>query len=214
MDILLNVANGIYVISYLVTDILWLRVLSVVGGGLSMAWTLSQPQARFSWIFWTVVFNVINVAQIAILIYRRRPVRLTDDEQRLYSLAFRVLTPRELKQLVALGKWEEAGEGKRLVEQHASLDRVLVLAKGAVAIKVDGRTVSKLGEGSFIGEMSFLTGRPTTAAVDTVQPVRYLAWPKQQLEAFLKKNTDLRSALQLLISKDLVTKLAHTGEVS
>ena len=43
MEIWFHLANILYVVSYLVTDILWLRALAVLGGLSSLTWTLTTP---------------------------------------------------------------------------------------------------------------------------------------------------------------------------
>ena len=85
MEIWFHLANVLYVFSYLVTDILWLRVLAVVGGFSYLTWTLTTPTPSLSLIGWTLVYNTINVAQIARLWHERRPVRL-DGSRRLGDL--------------------------------------------------------------------------------------------------------------------------------
>jgi hypothetical protein len=97
MELWFHLANDVYVFSYLVTDILWLRVLSVVGGFSYLTWTLTTPTPSLSLIGWTLVYNTINVVQIARLWYERRPLRLDDREQALYTSTFRTLTPREFR---------------------------------------------------------------------------------------------------------------------
>jgi len=209
MDLLLHLANVIYLIGYLVIDILWLRLLTMVGGGLSLTWMLAQTQVRASLIGWTVVYIGINLFQIVRLLHERRPVRLGPEEQRLYGQVFRTLTPREYKRLLAAGRWEGAPAGSVLVGEGAAPERVLVLAAGHVAVKAGGRLVARLGEGSFIGEMGFLTDRPASAAVESLEPVRYVAWSSAALRSALSRNADLRSALQIVISKDLAVKLSE-----
>ena len=86
---------------------------------------------------------------------------------------------------------------------------MLVLTDGSVAVKVNDKPVATLGSGRFIGEMSFLGGGKTSAAVDVVEPARYISWQREKLEAFLGRYPDVRSSLQLLIGKDLVAKLAR-----
>jgi hypothetical protein len=208
MSLWLNIANVIYLISYLVTDILWLRTLTVLGGLASLVWALTQPSLMTAVLAWTTVFNVINAVQIARIIHERRPVRLDPEEQRLYAQVFRTLTPREFRRLLAIGRWEDAPAGAVLIEQGAAPERMLVLATGRVAVKANGHAVATLDEGRFIGEMGFLTDRPTTAAIEALVPLRYVAFPAAPLRAFLGKNPTLRSALQLLIGRDLVAKLA------
>jgi hypothetical protein len=208
MEIWFHLANALYLASYLVTDILWLRALAVLGGLSSLTWTLTTASPSSTLIGWTLVFNTINVVQIARLWHERRPVRLTAEEQMLYAATFRTLTPREFQRLLAAGRWQEAPAKEVLIEQGASPGRMLVLASGRAAVKVDGREVALLRLGQFAGEMSFLTGARTTAAVEVQEPVRYVSWATDDLERFLAKHPQLRAALQLILGRDLAVKLA------
>jgi len=202
-----HLANVIYVFSYLVTDILWLRVLAVAGGFSYLTWTLTTPTPNLSLIGWTLVYNTINVVQITRLWYERRPLRLDEGEQALYASTFRTLTPREFRRLLTVGRWHDAAPPEVLIEQGTHPGRVLVLAAGRAAVMVSGRDVATLGPGQFAGEMSFLTGAPTTAAVHVVESVRFVSWPTPELERFLVKHPPLRAALQLVIGRDLAAKL-------
>ena len=211
MEIWFHIANVLYVVSYLVTDILWLRALAVLGGLSSLTWTLTTPTPNLTFIGWTLVYNTINVVQIARLWYERRPLRLDEGEQALYASTFRTLTPREFRRLLTVGRWHDAPPAEVLIEQGTHPGRVLVLASGRAAVTVGGRDVATLGPGQFAGEMSFLTGAPTTAAVHVVEPVRFVSWPTTELERFLVKHPSLRAALQLVIGRDLAAKLREGG---
>jgi hypothetical protein len=92
MVVLIRIANVLYVISYLVKEILWLRLLTVVAGGVLIAYYALLPVPLWAAIVWNVVFLAINLRQIRALLLERRPVRLSPDELRLYQLAFRRLT--------------------------------------------------------------------------------------------------------------------------
>ena len=107
-------------VSYLVTDILWLRALAVLGGLSSLTWTLTTPTPSLAFIGWTLVYNTINMVQIGRLWQERRPVRLAPEEQMLYAAAFRTLTPREFQRLLAVGRWQEAPAKAVLIDQGAS----------------------------------------------------------------------------------------------
>lgn len=211
MEFWFHLANILHVFSYLVVDILWLRVLAVLGGFSYLTWTLTTPTPSLSIIGWTLVYNTINVVQIARLWYERRPLRLDDGEQALYASTFRTLTPREFRRLLRVGRWQDAGPPEVLIEEGTHPGRVLVLAAGHAAVVVGGRAVATLGPGQFAGEMSFLTGKPTTAAVQVVEPVRFVSWPTAELERFLVKHPSLRAALQLVIGRDLAGKLRQGG---
>jgi len=207
MEIWFHLANVIYVFSYLVTDILWLRALAVTGGFSYLTWTLTTPTPNLSLIGWTLVYNTINVVQIARLWHERRPVRLAADEQALYAATFRTLTPREFRRLVGAGQWRDAKPAEVLIAEGAQPGRVIVLASGRAVVKAGGHDRATLGPGQFAGEMSFLTGAATSASVEVVDAARFVSWPTAELERCLRKNPPLRAALQLVMGRDLAMKL-------
>jgi hypothetical protein len=209
MPYIYNAANVLYLISYLVKDILWLRLVTVVAGMLLIvnAVLTRQPESAA----WNLLFTAINVYRSWLLILERRPVHLSEEEQRLYARVFRSLTPQEFRKLLELATWEDAPPAKRIVEANKALERMMVIASGNVAVKVADREVAKLGEGRFIGEMSFISGENPTADVVTVDAARYVAWKKAELSSFLAEHPALRAALQLVIGGDLVNKLRGTA---
>ena len=212
MEIWFHLANVLYVGSYLVTDILWLRTLAVAGGLSSLTWTLTAPTPSSTLIGWTLVYNTINIVQIARLWRERRPVTLSAEAQVLYMAAFRTLTPREFLRLLDVGRWEAAPAKTVLIEEHTSPGRMLVLVSGRAVVKAHGREIATLGCGQFAGEMSYLTGAQTTAAVETVEPVRFVSWATPDLERFFRRHQELRAALQLALGRDLATKLGGHGK--
>jgi hypothetical protein len=207
MEIWFHLANVLYVVSYLVTDIMWLRALAVLGGLSSLTWTLTTPTPSLTFIGWTLVYNTINMVQIGRLWHERRPLRLSAEEQALYAAAFRTLTPREFQRLMTAGTWQDAPAKEILIEEGARPGRMLVLASGRAVVKAHGRVVALLQPGQFAGEMSFLTGAATTAAVEVVEPVRFVSWATADLERFLAKHPPLRGALQIVLGRDLAAKL-------
>jgi hypothetical protein len=206
MAYLLHAANVLYLLSYLVKDILWLRLLTVVAGVLLMTWALVQPQPLWASVAWNALFLAINLYQSWLLILERRPVRLSERETLLYRLAFRTLTPREFVKLLAIGRWEEAVADTRIVERARGLDRLMVIASGRMGVKVADRIV-ELGEGRFVGEMSFISGEAPTADVVAIDAIRYVSWPKTELKTFLAQHPPLRAAWQAVLGADLVSKL-------
>jgi hypothetical protein len=206
MAYLLHTANVVYLLSYLVKDILWLRLLTVVGGVLLMVWAYMQPEPLWASLAWNAVFMTINVWRIVLLLLERRPVRLSERDMRLYRQVFRTLTPREFVQLLGLGRWEEAKPETRIVERAQALDRLMVIASGKTAVRI-GERVVELGEGQFVGEMSFITGEPPAADVVALDAIRYVSWPKAELRAFLAEHPALRAAWQAVLGADLVGKL-------
>jgi hypothetical protein len=207
MSPLIHVANAISLASYLVKDILWLRVLTVASGLLVLASLVLRTQPLWEGVGWNLVFFTINVAQIRILILERRPVRLAADEQKLYQRVFRSLKPREFVKLLALGKWENRPADEVIVASGSALDRIMVICDGKAAVRREGKTIIELGEGRFVGEMSFLTGQAPGADVKTVTATKLVTWPHAELRSFLENHAELRASIQQVIGTDLVAKL-------
>lgn len=207
MEVLIHAANVLYLFSYLVRDILWLRVLTVVAATTLTTYFFFQDPPLWAAIAWNTLFIGINVYQIYRLLLERRPVVLDAEESELYQRVFRSLTPREFKTLVSIGDWQAVEAGSRLVEQGESLERLYVIVSGRAAVEVDGKPVAELESGRFIGEFGFLTGEPASGVVRTVAETRYVAWPIDRLKSLLDGTPDLRAAWQFVLGTDLVAKL-------
>jgi CRP-like cAMP-binding protein len=132
---------------------------------------------------------------------------LTEDQQRLYQLAFHSVTTREFLKLLELARWEEAADGQFIVRKGEDIDRMMVIHSGSASIRCGERTVAELGPGQFVGEMSFITGDPTSADVVALKKLRYVSWSKDSLRGLLDERPQLKVALQDVIGTDLVGKL-------
>jgi hypothetical protein len=207
MVVLIHVANVLYLGSYLVQDILWLRVLTVVAGSVLLAYYAFLPAPLWAAIAWNCLFLAINVRQIHVLLLERRPVRLTAEELGLYKLAFRSFTQREFSKLLSIARWEDFAEGQRFVRRGEPLDRMMVIASGCARVEVDGASKVDLVPGRFVGEMSYLTGEKPNADVIAAVPTRAVVWPQGELRAFLGRDAELRAIVQMVIGEDLVAKL-------
>lgn len=207
MVVFIHIANAIYLCSYLVKDILWLRVLTVVAGLVLLVFYAWMPMPLWAGIIWNILFAMINVRQIQGLLLERRPVRLAPDEQLLYDVAFRRLTERDFSKLVAIGRWRELAPGEHLVEHGEALHELIVLTSGRVRVALDGRARFELRAGCFVGEMSFVTGKAPDADVVAMEPTRTLSWQDHVLRRLLDKDAELRAALGEVIGADLVAKL-------
>lgn len=202
---LLHVANMLYTISYSVRDILWLRMLSVLAMGcLSFCYLQSSMYAP---LYWQAAFIAINVVQIIRLVRERRPVNLTTVERRMHESALKTLTPQQVRRLMSKATWLEASAGDTIVPEGVDNTTLLLLTKGTARVTVKGKQVATITGGQFTGEMSFLTGRKTSASVTAREPVSYVAWTEDTLREASYKDVGLGTALQSALGADLVWKL-------
>ncbi len=207
MDYLIHTANILYIFSYLVRDILWLRILIVIAIAFVIPFYYFQPVPLMAPVYWNLVFMSINIVQIVILLIERRPVKLTDNEEKLYHQVFRRLKPREVSKLFGLAKWRKAKQGETLVQQNSVLDSLMLINRGSASVHIGDRQIAQIGEGHFMGEMSYITGEKTSASVVVDNDMEYVYWETNTLEPFLAKHPDLRTAFNAIIGVDLAGKL-------
>jgi Popeye protein conserved region len=211
-DMLIHVANLFFLMAFMVRDILWLRVLTVVASVCLVAYFYFQPEPLMTPIYWNIVFAAMNVYWIVRLLLERRPVRLTHDEKVLCELVFRTMTPREMIRLLKLATWQTAAAGECFVHRDQPLDRLMVIFSGGACVEVDGRNVTELGPGQFIGSLDYVTEQAAPTNIVALTSTRYVSWPKSKLTTFMKENPDLHAALKTTLAIDLATWLRATWE--
>ena len=210
MEYLIHIANFLYLFSYSMRDILWLRLLTVGAACFMIPYFYYQPEPLYPPIYWNLVFMALNVYWIARLFLERRPVKLTDDELQLCQIAFRTLTSREIKKILKLSSWEDADLGECFVSKDKPLERLILIYSGKADVEVDGKKVGELNAGQFIGELSYFTDEVAAANVVATEATRYVSWPKERLKSFLEKDSELRAAFQLILGSVLAKRLKDT----
>lgn len=205
--ILFHLANALYLVSYAVKDILWLRIVTVLAGLTLLATFLAAEPPPWPAIAWNLVFFAINVVRIVLLLRERRPIPLSADEQHLANLVFRTLRPRELVRLLGVGRYVDHVPGTHLVIRGEPLPELLLVVRGAARVELADKPSVEIADGTFIGELGYLTGKPPGADVRAISGVRAVHWPIRELRSFLADNTELHSTMQQVLGADLAAKL-------
>ena len=210
IELLIHTANVLYLFSFMVRDILWLRILTVFAATCLMLYFYFRPEPLMTPIYWNLVFTALNIFWIVRLLMERRPVKLSEDEQRLCELVFRSMTPREMIRILKLATWKTAAAGECFVERGKPLDRLMVIFSGKACVEVGGKNVTELQPGQFIGSISYVTEETARANIVSLEPTRYVSWPKSSLQKFMKENPDLHVALKTTLAIDLTKWLDST----
>ena len=92
-ELLIHAANLLYLFAFMVRDILWLRILTVVAASFLIPYFYFQPVPLMTAMYWNLAFTALNLFWIVRLFLERRPVKLSAKEQRLCELVFRTMTP-------------------------------------------------------------------------------------------------------------------------
>ena len=206
---LIHVANVLYLISYLVRDILWLRILTVVAILTLMPYYFAcSDTPLWAAIAWQGVFGLVNLVQIALLVKERWPRKLEDAERELYEEVFNDLTPGEYVKLLSEGTWTQPTQGETLVADGSVVENMMVLTGGDMEVRKGDKVLAKLSDGQFIGEMSFISGNKAGADVVAGNNAKLMSWKQSDLKRLIEKNPGLGPKIQGVLGRDVVRKLA------
>lgn len=208
MQYVVHLGYLLQLFALLARDVLWLRSILVAAQAVLAfyAWT----QSLWPYVFWNLLFVGINLYWVAVLLRERRAVRLPDDLKALHEKHFAALSPPEFMRIWRMGL-RKTGQDLLLIEQGSKPAALYFLLAGEAAVRQDGRKVAHLTAGSFIGEMSLLTGEACTADVNALGRVEFMAWPAQQLMQLRGANAVLWSKVQSVLGHDLVEKIKRSA---
>jgi len=205
-----HLASILTMAAYLLKDILWLRLLTILSCFAGIAFNYFVPATPlWTIIYWNIIFAIINIVQVTLIIRERSGIHFTEEEKELHDTLFKHFAPFEFMKLMRIGKWSEAKPGQVLAVEQQPIDSVMLIYNGRVSVESKGKEVAQLKDGNFIGEVSFIAGGAATATVRALEPTRYLSWPKAEIEKLLKRNPSMRSPMQGMLSTDLSKKLSR-----
>lgn len=206
-DYLVHFSNILLLVSYSVRDILWLRWFAVAAALTNIPYFLVQGTVLWPPVLWALVFTSMNLYQIARIYLERRPVVLSEDEQKLYDLAFRSLRPREFVSLSLVGEWRSGEAGERIVTEGEPGSYLCIPITGSAEVRQRGEAIGTMRPGQIIGTALALTGDPSPVEMTFTEPARYMRWSLPSLRKFLDRRPDLRVTLQSLVNRDLARKM-------
>jgi CRP-like cAMP-binding protein len=86
-------------------------------------------------------------------------------------------------------------KGQPIVRQGEIGSGLFLLLEGSASVIRDGRHVTQLGAGEFVGELSALDRMPRNALVVADEPTRCLALAAWDLEALVREDGDIALAM-------------------
>ena len=207
-----HLAFGLIAFSFLVKDILWLRVVSILASLFSVFYNYVIP-ANPMWlaINWNIVFVVVNLYHIAVIIYEKRPIKMEPKDKELYETLFKDLSPVEYLKISKVAEWRSFKSGETIIRQNHLVTDLILIYNGTVDVVVGTKKVAELKDGQFVGEMSFLTEKSATATCIVKHDTECLVWKQPEFKELLKRNPSLYYTIQSLLSNQLVS-YSNKGE--
>ena len=201
-----HLAFGLIAFSFIVKDILYLRLVSILASLFSVFYNWVIPvEPMWIPIGWNFVFVALNLYHIAVLMYEKRPVKMNDKNAELYETLFKDMTPVEYLKVSKIAQWKTFKPGEIIIQEGMPVKDLHLIYNGAIDVVVKDKKVADLKDGQFVGEMSFLTEKPATATCVVRHDAELLVWRQREFKELLKRNPSLYYSIQSLLSAQLVS---------
>jgi len=210
---LLNCAYCIWLASFMSKDIVWLRSLTICGNIVVVPFYLHNFDTLWVSIIWVGIYTAINSVMLFLIYLERRPIVLSDLEQKIYDSTFKSLEPRLFKKIIDMGTWEDLKSNVILVNRDSDLDSLMLVVEGEAEVILKHGERKFIPTGGFIGEQSFITGQKTSADVTTgEEKTKILRWNSNILRNYIKDKESLKDNIDLILTADLIHKIRNMDE--
>jgi CRP-like cAMP-binding protein len=111
---------------------------------------------------------------------------------------FSECSKKELKEIALIADELDLPSGTVLIREGERGREFFVLVEGSLSVSKNGRRVTALGDGTWVGEMALLSDTPRNATVTATSPVRVLVITDRAFQALVKRSPTI--ALKVLAS--------------
>jgi CRP-like cAMP-binding protein len=159
---------------------------------------------------------IVNAVRIVAMALERRPVVLSDKEEKLYRVAFSTIDKREFLRLVSLARWVDCSLGEVILEKGQQISDAIILVSGDLEAILSNKTRIALRPGQLIGDVSAFSGLASPVHVVARGPGTLAKWDLRHIREFTASRPELRANLLRIVSMDLAAKLRDvlSGEVA
>lgn len=195
-------------ISYLVRDIVWLRIIAIPASLCSMAfcyWGVDEP----IWLIigWNCVFLVVNGYQLGVIRYSIRKSYLVPAFRKLWDELNGELKMLDVVKLYQSADLRTYHHRHELTRRGAEASAFYFLVAGSAEVTLADGRIKQCRPGSFLGEISFLTLQPCTATIRASPNAQLLVWNIRKLRRRLRSNPVLEQGLGRHLARILRDRL-------
>jgi len=208
-----HLAFGLIAFSFLVKDIFWLRIVSIIASLFSVFYNYVIPlEPMWLAINWNFIFIGVNLFHIGVILYEKRAVKMDAKNEELYSTLFKDMTPVEYLKISRAAQWETLKPNMRVITQGMPVPDLYLIYNGTVDVIVDNEHIAESRDGEFVGEMSFLTEKTATATCKVRHESQCLVWKQREFKELLKRNPSLYFTIQSVLSAQVSDKLVISSK--
>lgn len=196
-----------FIIGYLITNQVWLRVVQMFGSGFYIWYYVSVAETPL-WtpLFMSAAMGVANLWGLSLLLLRRSRLILSREERELFDM-FHNLTPGDFKMIRKKAERVTLPRGEVLCETRQPVVNVHFVISGEPVARKSSHTF-RMTEGIFIGEVAFILGQTSSATVTLPEGGEVLRWPVATLKLAARWSPRFKLAFEAAIAHDMAAKVA------
>ena len=193
---------------FLVRDELALRLMVAGGLACDAAFYGLRPDPILQSFLSTLGLVAINLCLIVLILSERTRWRMSAGGRALFD-HFPTLTPGQFRRVARLTRRSVAERETRLIEEGADVRHLYFLFTPGFSIEKRGQRYDAQGP-AFVGEIAFLTGASSSAAVIVPPGTSVVAFDSAKLRRMMARNPAIHNGMVALFGRDLARKVAHS----
>eukprot|EP00656_Telonema_subtile_P040483 TRINITY_DN4554_c0_g1_i3.p1 TRINITY_DN4554_c0_g1~~TRINITY_DN4554_c0_g1_i3.p1 ORF type:complete len:354 (-),score=94.17 TRINITY_DN4554_c0_g1_i3:622-1683(-) len=223
--ILMNVGAVASLTGFMMTDVLYLRALSVFGSFCGVTYNATRAPRQYNGMAWGCVFMATNVVMIYKLVLERQEVELSEQQLSMFRAHFECagIERHRFMKLCKIGQWEEVQCHGVVVPAGEPLAQVVYIHEGVATAfsnedpplalyEYHGVKVDRVGQGCVIGGTALIDQSVRARAYPNVVRVTSNAavlvrWGLEELDELLETEPELQYAFMRMLYVDLIEGL-------
>ena len=207
--LLAYLATMLQVLGFLFRQQIILRLLVLGGSAAYVSFYYFHPaQPLWDAIIGSSLIGLANAIGLAMLIYSRMPMGMSDQERHVYD-ALGGLEPGLFRKLMSAGRLRDTRAAVQLTCQGQRADTLCYVLQGRPQVRKDD-VAFRIGDRVFIGELGYMMDSPASATVDLPQGGIFVEWDRHRLKRLCARSPSVRVALDALISRDMAGKVYNS----
>lgn len=208
------ISGILYLVGSSFKDQIYLRGMIVLAASLELYYDFYAHSSEPLWpsIIFTFPLIFVNAYYFIKLYKERRNLSLDEIEEAIYKRSFSKINKVIFKRLIKLAEKIEVEPNHVIIEENKATNCFHLIVDGIASISLKGNHITYVKDGTFLGEMSYLTESLPSATVRSESPITLLTWNKHILEKAIEKDEELDNAIKITLSEDLVSKIKSLNE--
>ncbi|GAB5446679.1 cyclic nucleotide-binding domain-containing protein [Gymnodinialimonas sp.] len=193
---------------FAVRDELWLRVFVVCGFVCDAAYYFFRADPILPSVLSNIALLAVNVIFIAMIVFERTTWRMSEDDRKTFA-HFPTLTPGQFRRLRKMLIAQAVEPGEVLTKEGEAVADLMLVFAPTILIAKHGESFPIAGP-SFVGEVAFLTGNPSSADVSLPEGGTVMRINSAALRTRMTRSPAFNNAMVALFGAELARKVADS----